>query len=150
MPVFDDPDNPALDESERQEVTQRLNTLMSDTVRQDFGDPDVVAYIDRQRDRLTDDNGVPIRSDFEPFRPPVKRSDARLESPVGVGEANHPLAVFNAKKLLNEAGYCEPFRPPVKRSDARHKAQQRKLNQYPVCFRPCVIRWQQQIVYICL
>jgi len=112
MPVFDDPDNPALDESERNTVNQRLNNLMADTVRQDFSEPEVVAFIDRQRDRLTDDNGVPIRTDFEPFRPPVKRSDARLESPVGAGEANHPLAVFNTKKPLNGAGF-HTFKPGI-------------------------------------
>ncbi|HUT51238.1 MAG TPA: hypothetical protein VM325_18055 [Alphaproteobacteria bacterium] len=112
MPVFDDPDNPALDESERQTVNQRLNTLMADPVRQDFSEPEVVAYIDRQRDRLTDDNGVPIRSDFEPFRPAVTRSDARLESSVGDGEANHPLAVFSTKKLLNKSGF-HTFKPGI-------------------------------------
>jgi hypothetical protein len=106
------PDAPALDEDERTTVTQRLDNLMADPARQDFGEPDVVAYIDRQRDRLTDDNGVPIRSDFEPFRPAVKRSDAWLESPVGEGQTNHPLAVFNTKKLLGKAGF-HSFKPGI-------------------------------------
>jgi hypothetical protein len=112
MPVFDEFDDPAFEDDERSAVIRRLETLMADPVRQDFNDPDVTAYTDRQRDRLTDANGAPIRSDFEPFRPAVQRSDLRLESPVGAGEANHPLAVFNAKKLLNKAGFHE-FQPGI-------------------------------------
>jgi hypothetical protein len=112
MPVFDEFDDPALEEGGRPAVIQRLDNLMADPVRREFSDPDVVAYTDRQRDRLTDANGAPIRSDFEPFRPAVQRSDIRLESSVGSGEANHPLAVFNTKKLLNKTGFHE-FQPGI-------------------------------------
>jgi len=81
-------------------------------VRTDFGDPDIFVYTDRQRGRLTDDNGVPIRKDFEPFEPSVQRSDAWIETPVGEGEPNHPLAVYKTKKLLNRNGFHD-FRPGI-------------------------------------
>jgi len=67
---------------------------------------------DRQRDRLTDTRGAPVGGDFEPFEPAVQRSDIRLESPVGAEEANHPLAVYNAKKLLSAAGFHD-FAPGI-------------------------------------
>jgi hypothetical protein len=85
---------------------------MADPIRQEFSDPALVDYIDRQRDRLTDANGAPVRSDFEPFEPAVQRRDIRLESPVGAEEANHPLAVYNAKKLLSAAGFHD-FAPGI-------------------------------------
>jgi hypothetical protein len=86
MPEFGPPDafgRAKLSEDERDRVSRRLSNLTNDPVRIDFGDPDVLAFTDRQRDRLTDDNGVPIRKDFEPFEPTVKRSDAWPESSVG-------------------------------------------------------------------
>ena len=52
MPVFDEFDDPTVEDDERSAVIRRLDNLMADPVRQDFNDPDVVAYTDRQRDRL--------------------------------------------------------------------------------------------------
>jgi len=105
MPFIDDFDDPALRDENRDPVLRRLDTLLADPIRQDFADPALVDYIDRQRDRLTDTRGAPMGGDFEPFEPAVQRSDIRLESPVGAEEANHPLAVYNAKKLLSAAGF---------------------------------------------
>ena len=90
MPLIDD--DPALEDDNRHIVLQRLDKLMADPVRQEFADPELVDYIDRQRDRLTDAGGVPVRSDFKPFRPAVQRSDIRLESPVGE-DAQSPKAI---------------------------------------------------------
>jgi hypothetical protein len=101
-----------LSEDERDRVSRRLANLTNDPVRIDFGDPDVLAFTDRQRGRLTDDNGIPIRKDFEPFTPTVKRSDAWPESSVGEGEPNPPLSVFNTKKLLNNSGFHD-FQPGI-------------------------------------
>jgi len=101
-----------LNEDERDRVAQRLDRLTSDPIRTEFGDPDLFAFADRQRDRLTDDAGVPVRKRFEAFQPTVRRSDTLLESPVGGDEPNHPRAVFNTKKLLNAAGF-HGFRPGI-------------------------------------
>jgi hypothetical protein len=93
MPFIDDFDDPALRDDNRPIVLRRLDTLMADPIRQEFSDPALVDYIDRQRDRLTDANGAPVRSDFEPFEPAVQRRDIRLESPVGADEAQSPKAI---------------------------------------------------------
>jgi len=102
----------SLSDDERDEVSRRLRNLTNDPIRFDFGDPDLFAFTDRQRSRLTDRHGIPTAKDFEPFEPSVKRSDAWLDSPVGEDQPNHPLAVFNTKKLLNTAGFHN-FKPGI-------------------------------------
>jgi hypothetical protein len=86
MPFPDEFDDPTADDAARPAVLRRLDALMADPIRQEFADPEVVDYIDRQRDRLTDARGAPVGGEFEPFEPAVQRSDIRLESPVGPGD----------------------------------------------------------------
>ena len=100
----------AVGDTPSERVVARLKKLNADPVRFDFGDEDVVRFVDRQWERVFGDGDAPRTTTFETFRPRVTRDDAVLDGPVGAGAPNHPLDGFRAKKLLNRAAGF-PFRP---------------------------------------
>ena len=100
----------AVGDTPTERVVARLKKLNADPVRFDFGDEDVVRFVDRQWERVFGDGDAPRTTTFETFRPRVTRDDAVLDGPVGAGASNHPLDGFRAKMLLNRAAGF-PFRP---------------------------------------
>ncbi len=100
----------AIGDTPTERVVAKLKKLNADPVRFDFGDEDVVRFVDRQWERVFGQGDEPRMTTFETFRPRVTRDDAVLDGPVGAGAPNHPLDGFRAKKLLNRAAGFR-FRP---------------------------------------
>jgi len=112
------------------EVEDRLRALMADPLYWRRRDPDFVAHVGRQFDRVFGTGPVrvdatgrmiqpqAVRFDLEPFRPKARPDDIRVEGAVGSGRANRPDDVVRLKRGLAGAGLLDfdPIREPSERA----------------------------------